>query len=103
MHSNYITQVHKIYSNLKTSSVSIIGYGILSHPSSRSLINCLKETKFGVVIVDESHYLKNRKAARTKALVQIIQQAKRAVLLTGTPALARPEEVIQMQAFHQCH
>ena len=49
--------------------------------------------RFGVVIVDESHYMKNRKAARTKALVSVIKRAKRAVLLTGTPALARPEEV----------
>ena len=57
------------------------------------LNNCLKEMRFGVVIVDESHYMKNRKAARTKALVSVIKQAKRAVLLTGTPALARPEEV----------
>jgi SNF2 family DNA or RNA helicase len=54
--------------------------------------------RFGVVIVDESHYMKNRKAARTKALISVIKQAKRAVLLTGTPALARPEEV-QIQSF----
>lgn len=37
--------------------------------------------------------MKNRKAARTKALVSVIKNAKRAVLLTGTPALARPEEL----------
>lgn len=81
------------FSNIKTSKVSIVGYGLLSHPSSRLLINTLKDTNFGVVIVDESHYMKNRKAARTKALITVIKKARRAVLLTGTPALARPEEV----------
>ncbi|CAB3978499.1 DNA annealing helicase and endonuclease ZRANB3 [Paramuricea clavata] len=80
-------------SNIKTSKISIVGYGLLSHSGSRLLINCLKEMRFGVVIVDESHYMKNRKAARTKALISVIKQAKRAVLLTGTPALARPEEL----------
>ena len=81
------------FSNIKTSKISIVGYGLISHASSRLLVNCLKEMRFGVIVVDESHYMKNRKAARTMALVSVIKQAKRAVLLTGTPALARPEEV----------
>ena len=37
--------------------------------------------------------MKNRQASRTKALISVIKKAKRAILLTGTPALARPEEV----------
>ena len=46
-----------------------------------------------MVIVDESHYIKNRKAAQTKFVVPLVQKAERKFLLTGTPALARPEEV----------
>lgn len=45
---------------------------------------------FPVVICDESHYIKNPKAQRTKALVPLIQQSRRAILLSGTPALSRP-------------
>ena len=38
---------------------------------------------YGVVILDESHYIKNEKAARTKAVVPVCQAAKRVMLLSG--------------------
>lgn len=74
------------------SKVTVLGYGLLTN-DARSLVDALKKQRFGVVIVDESHYLKSRNAARTKILVPVLQNAKRAILLTGTPALGRPEEV----------
>ena len=48
---------------------------------------------FRVIIADESHYIKNRKAKRTKVCVPLFKQAKRVLLLTGTPALSRPAEL----------
>jgi len=42
---------------------------------------------------DESHHLKNFKTARAKAATPLLQQAKRAILLSGTPALSRPIEL----------
>ena len=48
---------------------------------------------FQVVIADESHYMKSRRSATTKHIAPLIKQAERTFLLTGTPALARPEEV----------
>nr|CDS26908.1 SWI:SNF matrix associated [Hymenolepis microstoma] len=50
-------------------------------------------TNFKVVIMDESHNLKNMKASRTQAALPILKAAKRAILLTGTPALSRPMEL----------
>ena len=58
-----------------------------------------------IVICDESHFIKNRKAKRTKACLAILRESKRNILLTGTPALSRPNElftqltVIEPQAF----
>lgn len=72
--------------------MTVLGYGLLTN-DARSLVEALKTQRFGVIIVDESHYLKSRNAARSKILVPLIQSAKRAILLTGTPALGRPEEV----------
>ncbi|KAJ8603609.1 hypothetical protein CTAYLR_004837 [Chrysophaeum taylorii] len=46
-----------------------------------------------IVICDECHYLKNGKAQRTKALLPLLKAARRAILLSGTPALSRPIEV----------
>jgi hypothetical protein len=39
--------------------------------------------------VDESHYLKNRKSKRAQCLIPVLKAANRALLLSGTPALAR--------------
>ena len=48
---------------------------------------------FNVVICDESHYLKSISAERTKKTLPIVKKAKRCILLTGTPALNRPDEI----------
>lgn len=48
---------------------------------------------FGVVVCDESHALKSHSAKRTQFLWPVVQRAKRAILITGTPALSRPIEL----------
>ncbi|DBA78642.1 TPA: hypothetical protein ACH3X1_008561 [Trebouxia sp. C0004] len=48
---------------------------------------------FGVMICDESHALKSHSAKRTQFLWPLVQQASRAILITGTPALSRPIEL----------
>jgi SWI/SNF-related matrix-associated actin-dependent regulator 1 of chromatin subfamily A len=57
-----------------------------------------KSRHFGVIILDESHYIKNDKTIRAKTAIPICQQAKRVLLLSGTPALSRPKEL-----FSQLH
>jgi SWI/SNF-related matrix-associated actin-dependent regulator 1 of chromatin subfamily A len=72
---------------------------IISYDLCRNVKVKLIRRAFKVIIADESHYLKNGKAARTTVLVPLIQQAKRALLLSGTPALSRPIELFpQLQA-----
>ncbi|XP_047433022.1 DNA annealing helicase and endonuclease ZRANB3 [Mugil cephalus] len=85
---------------IATSKVTVLGYGLLTS-DARPLVEALTRQQFAVVVVDESHYLKTRNAARTKILVPLIQSAKRAILLTGTPALGRPEELfMQVDALY---
>uniref|UniRef100_A0AAY4CHV0 Zinc finger, RAN-binding domain containing 3 n=1 Tax=Denticeps clupeoides TaxID=299321 RepID=A0AAY4CHV0_9TELE len=85
---------------IASSKVTILGYGLLT-TDARHLVDALTRQKFQVVVVDESHYLKTRNAARTKLLVPVIQSARRAILLTGTPALGRPEELfMQIDALY---
>jgi SNF2 family DNA or RNA helicase len=48
---------------------------------------------FKCAIVDESHMLKNMATKRTKLLVPVLHATQRCVLLSGTPALARPCEL----------
>eukprot|EP00915_Cephaloidophora_sp_WS-2016_P005986 GHVH01007887.1.p1 GENE.GHVH01007887.1~~GHVH01007887.1.p1 ORF type:complete len:538 (-),score=61.50 GHVH01007887.1:16-1629(-) len=52
-------------------------------------------TSYQVVIADESHYIKSGSSQRAKAVVPLIEQARRAILLSGTPALNKPSEIYQ--------
>ncbi|XP_071943275.1 DNA annealing helicase and endonuclease ZRANB3-like [Antedon mediterranea] len=77
---------------ISTCKVCLIGYGLMRN-DSKTLLETLHKQQFQVIVVDESHYLKNLKAARTKVLLPLLKKAKRLLLLTGTPALARPAEL----------
>uniref|UniRef100_A0A663N6T2 Zinc finger RANBP2-type containing 3 n=1 Tax=Athene cunicularia TaxID=194338 RepID=A0A663N6T2_ATHCN len=83
---------------ISTSKVTILGYGLLTS-DAQTLVDALYRQNFKVVVVDESHYMKSRNATRSKILLPIVQKALRAILLTGTPALGRPEELfMQIEA-----
>ncbi|NXJ97182.1 ZRAB3 endonuclease, partial [Corythaixoides concolor] len=83
---------------IATSKVTILGYGLLTS-DAQTLIDTLYRQNFKVVVIDESHYMKSRNATRSKILLPIVQKALRAILLTGTPALGRPEELfMQIEA-----
>uniref|UniRef100_A0A8C0P4C2 SWI/SNF-related matrix-associated actin-dependent regulator of chromatin subfamily A-like protein 1 n=1 Tax=Canis lupus familiaris TaxID=9615 RepID=A0A8C0P4C2_CANLF len=67
--------------------VNIVSFDLLS-----KLEKQLK-TPFKVVIIDESHFLKNIKTARCRAAMPLLKVAKRVILLSGTPAMSRPAEL----------
>jgi len=48
---------------------------------------------FKIVVADESHYLKSHDSKRSKAVCPMLKNARRAILLSGTPALSRPIEL----------
>jgi SWI/SNF-related matrix-associated actin-dependent regulator 1 of chromatin subfamily A len=49
-----------------------------------------------VVIADEAHYLKNSGNKRSDTLMPYLSGRKRVILLTGTPALAKPREIFNL-------
>jgi SWI/SNF-related matrix-associated actin-dependent regulator 1 of chromatin subfamily A len=49
-----------------------------------------------VVIADEAHYLKNSGNKRSDHLMPYLSSRRRIVLLTGTPALAKPREIYNL-------
>ncbi|XP_067014077.2 SWI/SNF-related matrix-associated actin-dependent regulator of chromatin subfamily A-like protein 1 [Anabrus simplex] len=68
--------------------VLITSYDLLSRASS-----AISKLSFGVIVLDESHFIKSKDSARTKAATAICQKARRVLLLSGTPALSRPIEL----------
>ena len=73
-----------------SSRIVIVGYPMISKPQFQTTPS---GRPFSCVICDESHYLKSMQTARTKALMPILSKARRAILLSGTPALNRAEEL----------
>ena len=73
-----------------------IKYYVISYDLSVKMIDKIIEKKFQYIIADEAHYLKSRTSKRTLCLTPILQRAKRVVLLTGTPILAKPMEIFPL-------
>ena len=67
----------------------VVNYDILD-----SWVPHLARVGFKAVVFDESHYLKNLKTKRTKAAKAIAKGARYRLLLTGTPVLNRPSELV---------
>ena len=80
------SQIAKKGKDILTEKICIVSYSMLKALA-------IKPCVFNVVVCDESHYAKSRKALRTKALTPICKSAKAALLITGTPALNRPIEL----------
>ena len=65
---------------------------IISYDLVRRIQKKLKEMIFDFVILDEAHALKNKESYRAKNILPIALRAKRLILMTGTPLLAKPFE-----------
>lgn len=79
-----------------TVDVVICNYDLLGD-KEEVLSACGKQLKliaFRALIVDESHYVKEPKALRTKAVAELAKNIPTRILLTGTPVLNRPKELI---------
>ncbi|XP_030614198.1 SWI/SNF-related matrix-associated actin-dependent regulator of chromatin subfamily A-like protein 1 isoform X2 [Archocentrus centrarchus] len=83
-----INVVVKAKDSLRSGLINIISYDLLSRMDKQQPGN-----PFNVLIMDESHFLKNMKTARCKAALPLLKAAKRVILLSGTPAMSRPAEL----------
>lgn len=54
----------------------------------------LKEIKWEAVVCDESHYLKNQNSLRSIKTKELTDQIPNKILMTGTPVLNKPVELI---------
>ncbi|MHB8552432.1 MAG: DEAD/DEAH box helicase [Thermoplasmataceae archaeon] len=77
-----VSQTHKL------SSITIIGYDMVA-----KMQGLLLTKKWDIMILDESHYIKNYKTKRSHAVREIAKSAKKKVAMTGSPALRRPWDI----------
>ena len=93
-----------LYSGIADAKITIVTYGLLSCKSSATVKEALLARQFKVAICDESHYFKNSRTECCKVVTPLLTAAERCLLLTGTPALARPSEVtcVEKNSTHVC-
>lgn len=75
-------------SPIPDTDIVIINYSIVNKQKDKLL-----ERGFKTIVCDESHYLKNHKAARTKATLEIAEECESVLFLSGTPVTNRPKEL----------
>ena len=73
------------------SQIFIMSYDLAARKSEE-----IEGQKFQALIADECHYLKSRDAKRSINLIPILSQAKRCLLISGTPMLAKPVELFNL-------
>ena len=73
--------------NINT-NIFIINYDIL-----KKYIGELVKIKFGVIVLDESHYIKTPNTIRSRAIRILARNIQHIIMLTGTPVLNRPVEI----------
>ncbi|KAK9136539.1 hypothetical protein Sjap_007133 [Stephania japonica] len=90
-----------VHSNAK-GNICLDGlFNIISYDTVPKFQHVLLASGFKIVIADESHFLKNAQAKRTTSSLPLLQKAKYAILLSGTPALSRPIELFkQLEALY---
>ncbi|KAI5171257.1 SWI/SNF-related matrix-associated actin-dependent regulator of chromatin subfamily A-like protein 1 [Pancytospora epiphaga] len=66
---------------------------IISYNMAVTMIDTIKRCNYGVIIVDECHFLKSNTTKRTRLLLPILQNASRLIMISGTPATSRPVEL----------
>lgn len=71
--------------------IIIMTYSLFTHGSAAA--EAAKKLSPPCVVLDESHYIKQPKSQRTMLISTIAKASRRLILLSGTPALARPCEL----------
>lgn len=83
-----ITVINSGKDHIPNNKAILMSYDLLSKMQDAIIMR-----KFKAVVMDESHFIKNPKSSRTKAAQAIMNNVKRIIMLTGTPALSRPIEL----------
>ena len=87
--NNKNIEIWKANKENKISDINIINYDIVE-----KFFDKFKDVKFKILVLDESHYVKNSSAKRTKAILKLSKKIPRKILLSGTPINNKPSELI---------
>lgn len=75
------------------------GVLIVGKETARNDVDMLQSLKIHTLVVDEAHFLRNRRSKQSEALVKIGRTTQRRYALTGTPATSSPADVFGILHF----
>lgn len=74
--------------------IIVVNYDILSHWLTR-----IQEHGYRAVVLDEAHFIKSRKAKRTRAAITLARGTDVRIAMSGTPLVSRPIDLVsQLEA-----
>lgn len=88
-----------VRANILTDTEERGGWEIIGYPNLDKFWDYIKREPYQLVIVDEAHYIKNRKAIRTKKTLVLLKKIRDILFLTGTPILNKPAEIYNIFNF----
>lgn len=75
------------------------GVLIVGKETARNDVDMLQSLKIHTLVVDEAHFLRNRRSKQSESIVKIGRTVKRRYALTGTPATSSPADVFGILHF----
>lgn len=72
---------------------------IISYNTVSKFKKTLKKMLFKSIIIDESHHIKNKNTQRTQDIKEISKKCSKRILLSGTPIVNRPAEIVTTLQF----
>lgn len=88
-----------IKANILTETKERGGWEIIGYPNLEKFWKYISHEEYQLIIVDEAHYIKNKKAIRTRKTLSLLKKAKDILFLTGTPILNKPAEIYNIFNF----
>ena len=88
-----------VSANVLTDTKERGGWEIIGYPNLTKYWDYIRKEDYQLIIVDEAHYIKNKKAIRTKKTINLLKKNKDILFLTGTPILNKPHEIYNIFNF----
>jgi SWI/SNF-related matrix-associated actin-dependent regulator 1 of chromatin subfamily A len=96
---NEIEKFGGIKANVLTETENRGGWEIIGYSNLDKYWDYIRKEDYQLIVVDECHYIKSRKAKRTKKVLRLLKGAEDTIFLTGTPILNRPAEIYNIFNF----
>lgn len=100
--TQWVHEIHKFFPNQTAAAFANgktnwnVNFLVINYDILKRNLESLLEVAWKAIIIDESHYIKNSKTQRSKAVMELVamDSVEYRIALTGTPVLNKPIELV---------